>query len=99
MRVGVLITSSGSLEPEIYRNHIACINYWATLYDLRVYHVYDTQQQDALNILVANALEDECENLFFMEHDNIYCKDTLPNLLADKVPFVSGYYPYRLLIG
>jgi hypothetical protein len=95
MKVGILITSSGTLEPEIYRNHIACINYWATLYDLRVYHVYDTQQQDALNVLVENAMADECEYLFFMEHDNIYCKDTLGKLLEHKVDFVSGYYPYR----
>ena len=90
-----MITSSGSLEPEIYRNHLGCVNYWATLYDLRVYHVYDTCQQDALNTLVHNALEDDCEYLFFMEHDNIYCKDTLPKLLEHKVDFVSGYYPFR----
>jgi len=95
MKIGIAITSSGSLEPEIYRNHLSVLSRWSKEYDLQIYHIYDTPQVEALNMIVDSAIADECSHVFFMEHDNIYGFNTLHDLLAHDVDFVSGYYTFR----
>ena len=95
MKIGIAITSSGSIAPEIYRNHLSVISEWVRLYDIQLYHIYDTPQVEALNTIVDCALNDGCSHIFFMEHDNIYHYETLPKLVRHDLDFVSGYYTFR----
>ncbi len=95
MKIGAIITTLSTVDAEVYRNHLSCLLAWSKDYDLQAYHIHDTPQHKALNIMVDLAIEDECTHLFFMEHDNIYNKDTLSNLIAHDADYVTGYYPYR----
>lgn len=95
MKVGIVITTYGAVESTIYRNHLAVLLAWKTKYNMEVYHVPDTQQEAALNALSAAAVMDGCDYVFFMEHDNIYEKDTLPRLLKHELDVVTGYYTFR----
>ena len=95
MKIGAIITTIGTVDPEIYRNHLSCLLAWGKDYDLSVYQMYDTMQHKALNSMIDCALEDECTHLFFMEHDNLYNKDTLSRLVEQDKDYVTGYYTFR----
>lgn len=95
MKVGIVITTYGAVESAVYRNHISVLLDWKKKLNLEVYHVPDTQQEAALNALTNAAILDGCDYVFYMEHDNIYSKDTLPNLLKHDLDVVTGYYTFR----
>ena len=95
MKVGIVITTYGPIESIVYRNHLSVLLDWKKYYNLEVYHVPDTQQEAALNGLSSAVIADGCDYVFYMEHDNIYSKDTLPMLLKHELDVVTGYYTYR----
>jgi len=95
MKIGIVIATYGAIESAIYRNHLSVLLNWKDKLNIEVYHVPDTQQEAALNILSSAAIIDGCDYVFYMEHDNIYSKDTLPKLLKHDLDVVTGYYTFR----
>jgi len=95
MKIGVAITTFGAIDPIVYHNHLSVLLHWKTLFDLSVYHIQDTQQESSLNTMVEAAMNDKCDFIFFMEHDNIYQKTTLPDLLKHDLDVVTGHYTFR----
>lgn len=95
MKIGIVITTYGSVESAAYRNHLSVLLDWKSKLDIDVYHVPDTQQEAALNALTKAAITDKCDYVFYMEHDNIYNKDTLPMLLKHELDVATGYYTFR----
>ncbi len=95
MKVGIVIATYGAVDSAVYRNHLSVLLSWKTKMDLEVYHVPDTQQEAALNALSAAAIVDGCDFVFYMEHDNVYSKSTLPDLLKHDLDVVTGYYTFR----
>jgi len=95
MKIGVLITTFGPLDPVAYHNHLSVLLSWKKLFDLEAYHLSDNQQEASLNAMVNIALQDGCTHLFFIEHDNILSKKDLPKLLKHNLDIVSGYYTFR----
>lgn len=95
MKIGIAITSFGSVDKDIYHNHISVLLHWAKQYDIVCYHVGDVQQYEALNNMTDMAINDDCSHVLFLEHDNLYPKDMLEKLIKDDKDVVSGYYPFR----
>jgi hypothetical protein len=95
MKIGVAITSFGSVDKDIYHNHVSVLLHWNKLFDLVVYHVGDVQQFEALNMMTSMAIADGCTHVLYLEHDNLYPKDMLERLVADDKDVITGYYPFR----
>jgi len=95
MKVGVALTTYGGIDPYCFHNHLSVLLHWKKTMDIEVYHVPDTQQEQAINGLCACAIRDECDFIFFMEQDNIFDKGDLAKLLAHELDVVSGYYTFR----
>jgi hypothetical protein len=95
MKIGIAITSFGSVDKDIYHNHLSVLLHWNKQYDIVCYHVGDVQQYEAINNMVDMAITDKCTHVLFLEHDNLYPKDMLKALIEDDKDVISGYYPFR----
>lgn len=95
MKIGIIITSYGSIDQLVYHNHLSCFLAWSKEFETALYHMGDNQQEVSLNAMTLGALQDGCDYLFYAEHDNIYSKDTLRKLLADDLDIVTGNYNFR----
>lgn len=93
--IGVLITSYGAIDPATYHNHISCLLNFSKKHQIIVYHINGVQQAVALNMMTDKALEDGCDYLFYLEHDNTLGMSTLDYLLDDNKDIVTGWYTLR----
>jgi len=94
-KIAIAITSYGPIDKDIYHNHLSVLLSWKENYDLVVYHIADVQQFESLNRMTTLAIDDGCTHIMFLEHDNLYKKDMLKQLVDDDKDVVTGYYPFR----
>jgi hypothetical protein len=93
--IGVVITSYGSVDPLVYHNHLSNLMCYSKKHQLMVYHINGVQQPVALNMMTKRALDDGCDYIFYLEHDNLIVDNTLDLLLSDAKDIVSGWYTLR----
>jgi len=94
-KIGIAITSFGAFDNSVYHNHLSILLDWKKRHNIEVYHAADNQQEASLNAITDNAINDGCEFILFLEHDNLYEKDLLDRLLKHDLDVVTGYYPFR----
>jgi hypothetical protein len=95
MKIGVVITSYGAIDPHIYRNHLSALLHWNKQFDIDVFHLPDMQQYSALNSCTDNAIANGCDFILYVEHDNTYYKELLSDLLKSDKDIITGYYTFR----
>jgi len=95
-KIACILTSYGSIDPDVYRNHISCLLHWNKQFNISVLHYGGVQQHDALNGMIKEAKEKiDPDYYLFLEHDNGYNKSTLENLLSHDKDIVTGFYCLR----
>lgn len=89
-KVGVAVHAGDNIPFAVYANHLVTFAGWAKNYNLIFLGTCGTKVAKARNILVEQALEENCTHILFIDADHIVPVCLLDNLMASGADVASG---------
>lgn len=102
--VGIATHAHSVVDFDVHFNHCFAMQHWVQKYDLKMIGYKGLMAADARELTCETAIEEGCENVFFLDADHFIPVETLDYLMESKdEAIVSGlicrrWHPYDQIV-